>query len=118
MNASPALIDASARFGGSAAMRASAMSLLPFGRRGVIGMAANRFSLIAAFYELTGWTDAQIAALLSSPTRTMPRSTVQAFRTQKLDENLSDDQRERILEAAKQYRQQVYEAVAQMELYS
>lgn len=71
------------------------------------------YSLIAAFYELTGWTDAQIAQLLG-----LPRSTVQAFRTAKLTENLTPDQRETLLRQAQAYRQQVYETVAMMELYS
>jgi predicted XRE-type DNA-binding protein len=71
------------------------------------------YSLIAKFYDLTGWTDSQIAGLLG-----IPRSTVQAFRTAKLNENLSEAQREKLIEAARRYRQEVYEMVAEMELFS
>lgn len=71
------------------------------------------YSLIAKFYELTGWTDGHIASLLE-----MPRSTVQAFRTGKLSENLTEAQRERLVTAARAYRQEVYEMVAEMELFS
>lgn len=86
-----------------------AISSRSFGRRG----AHMSYSLIAKFYELTGSTDGHIARLLG-----MPRSTVQAFRTGKLNEKLTEAQRERLVEAARSYRQEVYEMVAEIELLS
>lgn len=79
-----------------------------FGRRGLM-----TFSLIAALSELTGWTDLQIGQLLG-----MARSNVQAFRTGRLRENLTEEQRTKILEAAKAHQAQVNAAVAEIELYS
>jgi len=71
------------------------------------------FSLIATFYDLTGWTDSRIAQMLN-----MPRSTVQAFRSGKLTENLNPEQRDALVKAAQQYRLWVYNTVAEMELRS
>lgn len=111
MLSASSIIDATARFAGSDATAISVMSRqFLFGRRGQSHMA---FSLIASFYELTGWTDVQIAQLLGTA-----RSNVQAFRTGKLPENLTQEQRDKLLNAARAYQAQVQASVAEMELYS
>lgn len=82
-------------------------------------MQATRFSLIERFAELTGATDNEIASIISANAAgDISRSTVQAYRTKRLPENLSDRQKDNLVQAARHYRQQVYERVAEMELYT
>lgn len=84
------------------------------GRETLSMVAGRRFSMIAKFYELTGASDFEISNILGG----ISRSTVQAYRTERLPENLSEEQKERLIKAAQHYRQQVYEMVAELELYS
>ena len=83
-----------------------------FGRRDSIFMAL-RISLIEKFAALTSCSDGEIARLLG-----MSRSTVQAYRTGRLEENLSAQQKHKLVSAAQTYRQQIYEAVAELEMFS
>lgn len=73
----------------------------------------ERISLVERLATLTGWTDNDIASLLG-----MARSTVQAYRSGRLEENLTEKQREVIVKGAREYRDQVYQAVAEIELYA
>lgn len=89
------------------------------GRFMASGQQHRKVSLIEKFAELTGWSDGDIAVLMTiSATEKLARSTVQAYRTHTLPEALTEAQKAKLLDAARAYRQQVYEQVAEMELYS
>lgn len=69
--------------------------------------------LIARLADLTGASDGEIAHILD-----MGRSTVQAYRTERLQENLSDAQVKMIVDAAHRYLEEVQRGVAEIELLS
>lgn len=85
---------------------------LTFGKREASHMVIH-VSLVEKFAALTGASDQEIARLLN-----IARSTAQAYRTGRLEENLNERQKANLVTAARAFRQQVYEAVAELEMFS
>lgn len=74
-------------------------------------MAVEGAMLIARFAELTRATDSDIASLLG-----LGRSTVQAYRTDRIPEKLSDAQVELLVTKANEYLAHVSKTIAEMEM--
>lgn len=79
----------------------------------MVAAPVSHYSLLGKAQDITGWSDQQLAQITG-----LGRSTVQAYRTNRLPEYLDAKATQALLNALRLYRDQVAQGVLEAEMFA